>query len=415
LNNPDRILNCLRERGVLGVTVVPHGCCSHNTDTDSSVNKGNSGSGGVGAFRVVNMHLNIGVSNFACRIDQLQQIVRQAVVPYARGTTSSRNTPNPKPSKNLGKILSLERTLAHEIQWSSGGNGVHSEIIKSLGCVNDDDNMYVHATANRCDTDNSSVSGSICSSASSSLTYMAPAADLPISDLRADAFAGVPLPVVLCGDTNACATLPEPEMAWLAAQREAPLVDCWLAAGNGGPGWTWEGLWAHNSSAQSSVGSGSSSSSKRRRRIISSSSCSSSSSSDDENDSDIEMPSRALCTTNGVSLSNSDDDSRHCKRDQGSCGEALVENGGEMSLSGGNPLCESGPLLEPDQRTDVIYVTAPATSREEISDAAGVVAGCLVPVDCEVLVYPTNELLSDHYGVIATLGYGPSGEGSVRM
>ena len=48
------------------------------------------------------------------------------------------------------------------------------------------------------------------------------------------------LPLLLCGDFNACAQKPEPEMAWLAAQQEAPLLDCWVAAGDGGPGWTWD-------------------------------------------------------------------------------------------------------------------------------------------------------------------------------
>ena len=47
-------------------------------------------------------------------------------------------------------------------------------------------------------------------------------------------------PVILCGDTNACAEKPEPEMAWLSAQEEVPLVDCWDAVGDGTAGWTWD-------------------------------------------------------------------------------------------------------------------------------------------------------------------------------
>jgi len=43
-------------------------------------------------------------------------------------------------------------------------------------------------------------------------------------------------PVVLCGDTNSCANHPEEEMAWLAQQAQAPLVDCWKAAGDGSGG-----------------------------------------------------------------------------------------------------------------------------------------------------------------------------------
>jgi hypothetical protein len=77
----------------------------------------------------------------------------------------------------------------------------------------------------------------------------------------------------------------------------------------------------------------------------------------------------------------------------------------------------------------VIYVTAPAQqskppwrsshvpnaskvqARAEILEAAEARAGCLVPVNCKVLVYPSHELLSDHYGVIATLAYDSPGEG----
>jgi hypothetical protein len=90
------------------------------------------------------------------------------------------------------------------------------------------------------------------------------------------------------------------------------------------------------------------------------------------------------------------------------------KNGGGRPPPGGNPLCESGPLLEPDQRTDVIFVSAPAHRSvppwhraSHRASAAAAAAACLVPVACEVLVYPQNELLSDHYGVIATLVYDP--------
>jgi endonuclease/exonuclease/phosphatase family metal-dependent hydrolase len=47
-------------------------------------------------------------------------------------------------------------------------------------------------------------------------------------------------PLVLCGDTNACAEKPEPEMAWLSSQQDVPLVDCWEAVGDGTAGWTWD-------------------------------------------------------------------------------------------------------------------------------------------------------------------------------
>ena len=106
-------------------------------------------------------------------------------------------------------------------------------------------------------------------------------------------------PQILCGDTNACATFPEPEMAWLLNQTVCPLEDCWLAAGteapDSRPGWTWD---------------------------------------------------RA------------------------------------------NPLTVGGPLLEPDQRLDVILHTGALRLRTAA---------------CRVIRYPNARLISDHYAVKATL------------
>jgi endonuclease/exonuclease/phosphatase family metal-dependent hydrolase len=246
LFNPDRWLNCTRNRGVLSATVHPHSrkqkLKASSSSSSSSANRhhrsrddtggdssgggidiadnddGNNvdddnndgGGGGAVAFRVVNMHLNIGVTNPEVRVPQVHQLLRTAVAPYA-----------------------------------------------------------------------------------------------------------AVLPVVLCGDTNGCANVPEPEMDWLINQKEVALVDCWEAAGDGGPGWTWD---------------------------------------------------RA------------------------------------------NPLTHSGPLLEPDQRTDVIFVSA---NNQATTAATSSVPAALVPLECSVVVYPPEKAMSDHYGVVATLGFAKKGHKAV--
>jgi len=57
-----------------------------------------------------------------------------------------------------------------------------------------------------------------------------------------------------------------------------------------------------------------------------------------------------------------------------------------------NPLTV-GPLLEPDQRTDLVMVTK---------------GRGLTATDCKVMVFPKHELISDHYGVFADIEVAPS-------
>lgn len=63
LFNPDRYLNCLRQRGILALTVHPH-----------------SNTAGPGV-RIVNMHLNIGVTNPLVRRAQLGQLMEEFLCP----------------------------------------------------------------------------------------------------------------------------------------------------------------------------------------------------------------------------------------------------------------------------------------------------------------------------------------------
>jgi endonuclease/exonuclease/phosphatase family metal-dependent hydrolase len=135
LFNPDRWINLLRWRGILACDVAIIG--------DTGPEGGEEGGGGRRHLRVVNMHLNIGVTNPVVRRAQLEQHV--------------------------------ELLAAHDG------------------------------------------------------------------------------PLLLCGDTNACAERPEPEIAWLlhptggehkCASRggcgaQVQLVDAWKAAGDGTAGWTW--------------------------------------------------------------------------------------------------------------------------------------------------------------------------------
>ena len=59
-----------------------------------------------------------------------------------------------------------------------------------------------------------------------------------------------------------------------------------------------------------------------------------------------------------------------------------------------NHLTLGGPLLEPDQRVDMIYASAPPQQQQE---------RCLQPLSCELMRFPATQLTSDHYGVTATL------------
>ena len=67
LFNPDRYLNCLRQRGILGLTVHPHSMCGRNGDRPS--------------VRIINMHLNIGVTNPVVRRAQLSQLIEEFLCP----------------------------------------------------------------------------------------------------------------------------------------------------------------------------------------------------------------------------------------------------------------------------------------------------------------------------------------------
>ena len=54
---------------------------------------------------------------------------------------------------------------------------------------------------------------------------------------------------------------------------------------------------------------------------------------------------------------------------------------------------QGGPLLEPDQRLDVIYHSLQRDDQRRVLRATG----------CKIYAYPLERLCSDHYAVMATL------------
>ena len=88
LFNPDRYLNCLRQRGILALTVHPY-----------SLPPGSPG------VRIVNVHLNIGVTNPVVRRAQLGQLIDEFLCPVAEAgqpfllcgdTNACANKPEPE-------------------------------------------------------------------------------------------------------------------------------------------------------------------------------------------------------------------------------------------------------------------------------------------------------------------------------